>query len=287
MKLDRRSFVSTLVAAGVVRSTSAREVPSAGPRFGLVTYLWGQDWNLPTLIRNCEEVGLAGIEVRVGHAHGIEPTLPRSAREEVRRRFADSPVECVGYGSNQEYHSPDSAVLERNIRETYELIRLCHDIGASGVKVKPNALPPEVPVERTIEQIAGALDRIGAFAADYNQKVRLEIHGRETSRIPVIRRIAQQISSPQVGLCWNCNAVDLESPGLEDNFRSVRPFFADTLHVHELDRGDYPYPALFRLLRETSYGGWILFEGNDPPDKDRLSALRRQVELMRTLWAEA
>ena len=33
-------------------------------KLGLVTYLWGRDWDLPTLIANCEKTGFLGVELR-------------------------------------------------------------------------------------------------------------------------------------------------------------------------------------------------------------------------------
>jgi sugar phosphate isomerase/epimerase len=250
-------------------------------RFGLVTYLWGQDWDLPTLIHNCEAAGYAGVELRTEHAHRVEPGLSPAARAEVRRRFADSPVVFVGYGSNQEFHSPDAA-LRRNIEGTFELIKLCHDLGASGVKVKPNTLPEGVPAERTIDQIARSLNEIGRYAAGFGQVIRLEVHGRRTSELPVIKQIMDRVTEPAVGLCWNCNPEDLLPPGLEANFRLVRDRFGDTLHVRELDSTDYPYPELMKLLVQTRYGGWVLLEARTAPT-DRVAAMKAQLELFRTL----
>ncbi len=44
-------------------------------KFGLVTYMWGYDWDLPTLITNCEKTGLLGVELRTQHAHKVEINL--------------------------------------------------------------------------------------------------------------------------------------------------------------------------------------------------------------------
>lgn len=244
-------------------------------KFGLVTYQWGHDWDLPTVIRNCEAAGLAGVELRTEHAHGVEPGLSPAARAEVRRRFADSSVTLVGYGSNQEFHSPDPAVVRRNIEGTFELVRLCHDLGATGVKVKPNNLPADVPRERTIRQIAESLNAVGRFAADYGQVIRLEVHGARTAELPVIKEIMDQVTAPAVGLCWNCNPQDLLPPGLEANFRLVRDRFGDVIHVHELEVPSYPYSELFRLLVETRWEGWVLLEASSQP-ADRVAALREQ-----------
>ena len=91
-----------------------------GMKFGLVTYQWGKDWDLPTLIANCEKTGYYGVELRTNHAHGVETGLNALQRAEVKKRFDDSPVCCIGYGSNFEYHSPDPAKLRENIDQTKE-----------------------------------------------------------------------------------------------------------------------------------------------------------------------
>ena len=42
-------------------------------QLGLVTYMWGADWDLPTLIKNCQLTGFRGVELRTAHKHGVEP----------------------------------------------------------------------------------------------------------------------------------------------------------------------------------------------------------------------
>ncbi|WP_194774831.1 sugar phosphate isomerase/epimerase family protein [Pararhodonellum marinum] len=251
-------------------------------KFGLVTYQWGRDWDLPTLIRNCEAAGALGVELRTEHAHGVETSLSASARREVKKRFADSPITCLGYGSNFEYHSPDAAKLQYNIKETKEYIKLCHDIGATGIKVKPNNLPAEVPQEKTISQIAESLNEVGRFAMDYGQLVRVEVHGHLTQELPNMKAIFDQVTESNVKVCWNCNDEDLLPPGLEGNFNLVKKWMGDTVHVREFDEGDYPYQALFHLLQKMDYEGWILMEARTEPD-DRVLALKHQESIFKKL----
>ena len=54
-------------------------------RFGLVTYLWAQDWDLPTIIANCEKTGFRGVELRTQHAHKVETSLNAAQRAEVKK----------------------------------------------------------------------------------------------------------------------------------------------------------------------------------------------------------
>ncbi|MDP2041322.1 MAG: sugar phosphate isomerase/epimerase family protein [Algoriphagus sp.] len=289
--LSRRNFLLKSIAAGVgfVALPHLPAFPNgkmSGMKFGLVTYEWAKDWDLPTLIANCEKSGALGVELRTQHAHAVEINLSPSQREEVKKRFADSPVTCLGYGSNYEYHSPDPAKLKENIEGTKAYIKLCHDIGSTGIKVKPNTLPEGIPKEKTIAQIATSFNEVGKFAQDYGQLIRVEVHGHLTQELPVMKAIFDQVTEPNVKICWNCNPEDLLPPGLEANFHSVKKWFGDTVHVREFNIGDYPYPELFRLFGGMNYEGWILMEARSQPT-DRVAALKEQLELFNALVAQS
>lgn len=255
-----------------------------GMKFGLVTYQWGKGWDLPTLIRNCELSGLLGVELRTEHAHGVETNLNTSQRAAVKKRFADSPVTCLGYGSNFEYHSPNPVVLRKNIEETKAYTRLCSAIGATGIKVKPNTLPAEVPQEKTIAQIAASLNEVGEFAQDFGQEVRVEVHGTLTQNLPIMKQIFDQVTASNVKICWNCNDEDLLAPGLVENFNSVKKWFGDTVHVRELNLGLYPYNELFSLFNKIEYKGWILLEARTEPE-DLVAAMKQQLAYFNDLAA--
>ncbi len=279
------AIVASAIAAGVASRRSAAEAGDDLPRatfsFGLVTYMWGADWDLPTLIEWCAAAKLASVELRTTHKHGVEPALEMAGRKEVAKRFADSPVTLIGLGSDFRFDSPDKEVLAKNVAGTKEFLKLSRDVGSSGVKVKPNDLPKGVPVERTIAQIGAALNELGAFAAELGQQVRLEVHG-QCAKLPIIKQIMDIADRKSVAVCWNSNAEDLAGEGLEHNFRLVRSRFGATLHVHELEAKNYPYAELFRLLRETKYDGHVLLEASTKP-ADRAKALVEQREMFERL----
>jgi len=279
--ISRRSFVRSGLAAGASLALlqNLRAEPSPAKhvmKFGLVTYQWAQDWDLKTIIENCEKTGYHGVELRTQHAHKVETNLTAAERAEVRKRFEDSTVTCVGYGSNFEYHSPDKAELRKNIEQTKEYIRLCKDIGATGIKVKPNNLPDGVSKEKTVSQIAASLNEVGKFANDYGLLVRVEVHGTRTQEIPVMKSIFDEVTEKNVRVCWNSNDVDLQPPGLDANFNSLRKWFGDTVHVRELNLNDYPYQQLFDLFRGINYDGWILLEARTNP-ADKIAAMKEQL----------
>jgi sugar phosphate isomerase/epimerase len=285
-ELSRRRFLQNSLGAGMALSLidpyDLLKMEQAGMRMGLVTYQWGKDWDLPTLIANCEKTGFRGVELRTQHAHKVETDLNASQRAEVKKRFADSKVTCVGYGSNFEYHSPDPQVLRKNIDQTKEYVKLCKDIGASGLKVKPNHLPPEVSREKTIAQIAASLNEVGKFAKDYGQLIRVEVHGQYTQEIPNMKAIFEQVTESNVKMCWNSNETDLLPPGLEANFNSVKKWFGDTVHVRNLNDKVYSFQTLISLFKSIDYKGWILLEAHDSP-ADRITAMKEQLAIFNNM----
>jgi sugar phosphate isomerase/epimerase len=237
-------------------------------KLGLVTYLWGKDWDVPTLIKNCTAANIYGVELRTEHAHGVAPGISAEKRKEVKKMFADSPVKIVGMGTNQQYDFIDPNQLKNSIEQTKDWIKLSKDVGGTGVKVKPNAFHNAVPREKTIEQIGKALNEVGGFAAEYGQKIRLEVHGDKTQELPNIKAIMDVANHPNVYVCWNSNDEDLLGGGLEYNFNLIKNRFGDTVHVRELNIGSYPYQQLMSLFFEMDYEGWILLEcRTDPADK--------------------
>lgn len=288
---NRRDFLKgiSLTTLGIALSNDAL-LAKAPKRHkikpGLVTYLWGKDWDVPTVIKNCEKANLLGVELRTEHKHGVEPSLNAAQRKEVRKMFNDSKVEFIGYGSNVEFDSPDPAELNKNMELARELVKLCHDVGGSGVKVKPNKFHEGVPREKTLEQIGKCLNEIGKFGADYGQKIRLEVHGKGTQELPNIKAIMDIADNRNVVVCWNCNPTDLEGKGFAYNFDLVKDRLGDTIHIHELDTVPYPWQELMNELVQMNYSGWTLWECSSNP-ADPVAELIKQQTLWQTMLAKA
>ena len=106
--MQRRNFMQAIAGAGTAaacfngtsRQLWAEDKHTPKIAFGLVTYMWAAQWDLPTLIANCQKCNVLGVELRTTHKHGVEPSLTEKQRADVRKRFADSEVTLVGLGSN-------------------------------------------------------------------------------------------------------------------------------------------------------------------------------------------
>jgi sugar phosphate isomerase/epimerase len=290
MKSTRRSFLKAVAFTGATLAVARRDVFAADatgkksfltkqPRMklGTVTYNLAQDWDVPTIIRNCEAAGFQGVELRTTHKHGVEVSLNKEQRAEVRKRFADSKVELMGLGSAFDYHTPDQQKLRKDIEATKEYIVLAQDVGASGVKVRPNGLPKEVPVEKTLEQIGRSLNELGKFAKEHGQVIRLEVHGTGTSLLPNIKRIIDIADHPNAGVCWNSNPTDLDGAGFDHNFDLVKNKIV-AVHLRDLFIEDYPFRKLFTRLNEIQFAGYCLAE--IPPSTDPIRVMR----YYRGLW---
>ena len=76
---------------------------------------------------------------------------------------AGTPVELVGLGTAFEFHSPNPQVVRANVEGAQRYVTLAHDVGATGIKVRPNGIPETTSPARTIQQIGEALRECGEF----------------------------------------------------------------------------------------------------------------------------
>ncbi len=280
-----RSSVALTAAAMAAKSATADEeqLSPKGERmaYGLVTYMWAADWTLDELLERCAAAEVRGVELRTTHRHGVEPTLSADERRVIAQKFAASQVTLVGLGSNERLDHPDPEALRQAVETIKAFVRLSHDVGGTGVKVKPDRFHPAVPREKTIQQIGHTLNELAEYAEGFGQQIRLEVHG-QCAPLPIIRQILHVATHPNAAICWNSNPQDLEGDGLEANFRLVSDRLGATCHVRELDRNDYPYPKLIELLVSVDYEGWVMTESTSKIE-DPVAALRHQRELFAKL----
>jgi sugar phosphate isomerase/epimerase len=290
MNVNRRAFLKVTgfslgtISLPVLTGTGARAAEPSSflvrrptMHLGLVTYNLAENWDVPTIIKNCEAAKFEGVELRTTHAHKVEVDLSKDERKEVRKRFADSKVQLMGLGSIFDYHTPDQAKLRKDIEATKEYIILAEDVGATGVKVRPNGFPKDVPEEKTLEQIGRSLRELGDFARQHGQVIRLEVHGPGTSFPPNIRKILDVADHPSVGACWNCNATDLAGEGWDHNFDLLKDKIF-SVHMVDLFQETYPFRKLLNGLNGIRFTGFCLAEIPSSTDPVRV------MKYYRALW---
>ncbi|MBC7286917.1 MAG: TIM barrel protein [Armatimonadetes bacterium] len=236
---------------------------------GIVTYDIARDWDLETLLAECEKLGYRWIELRTTHAHGVELSLTPDQRRAVRERLSQSPVKLWGLGTTCEFHSPDPNELERNMQETREWIALARDLGAVGVKVRPNRLLDEVDPEVTLRQIGEALAALAPVAEAAGVELWLEVHGHRTCDPRNMAKIMSYVEHPSVGVVWNCNyPCDLIDGSIEPGFELLKDRIL-SVHLHDFHE-PYPYRDLFRRLESIGYERPCLAEIQYSSDPERV-----------------
>ena len=286
---NRRRFMETVGIGAAALSLGAAGHAAGAPtaeskenasamKLGVVTYLMGKDMSCPELIEFCTKTGLSGVELRATHAHGVELELSKAERGEIRQLFADSPIAIAGMGSAYEYQSKDAAEVRRNIEDSKAYAQLAADVGASGIKVRPNRLFDDEDHEVTCERIGKAWGEVAAFAADLGIAVRMEVHGGGGSADPKnIRKMLDHANHPNAVVCWNSNSGEQDENGdIGANFDLLKHAIG---HVHITDIGVYQYPwqQLFSLLQGINYGGWCLAEVQYNPEPERFMKYYRTL----------
>jgi len=285
---SRRKFLKTAVistsAAALTsvcgQSTENKQGVKGELHIGTVTYNIARDWDIDTIIKNCTETKYEGVELRTTHAHKVEVGLTPAQRAEAKKKFEDSPIKLLGLGSTFEFHSDDPAVVRKNIEGTKEYTILARDVGAKGVKVRPNGLMVNkgIPEEKTLEQIGISLKEVGEFAKNYGIDINVEVHGRGTSSIPRMKKIMDYADCDNVFVTWNCNMTDLEDGGFDSNFNLLKSKI-NMVHMHELWEERYPFRKFFKGLIDMGYRGYCLAEIPASTDPIRIMIYYRALFL--------
>lgn len=240
-------------------------------KLGMVTYNMGKDMDLERLIAFCEETGLEGVECRTTHAHGIEVELSKAQRAEVKARFADTPVELAGLGSAFEYHSLDPAEVKANIEGSIAYAQLAADVGAPGIKLRPNGLHLDqgIPAEKTCEQIGKAWRQVATFAAGVGVETRMEVHGRDAREPRYMKMMADYADHPNALICWNSNPTDMDENGSIAKSWDLLHDRIALVHITEIGVYQYPWQDLFKRLQAMGYKGFCLAEigYNEQPER--------------------
>ena len=252
--LGMATFGTGITTVSAVKAKPSKKKKLPPLKLGLMTYNLGKEWDIETIIKNCSETGWVHAELRTTHKHGVEVTLSKQERSEVKKRFEDSPMEAISLASAFRYHYTDSEILKENIEGTKEYLQLAADVGALGIRVFPNEFPEGVSREKTMEQIGKSLAEVGEFGHNVGVDVRLCVHGKGTDYVPVIKQILDYSESEHVYVNWNCSMNDITGEGLQKNFNMVKDKIRG-IHMHDLT-DEYPYREFLKLLRDSGYTGY-------------------------------
>ncbi|HLY10707.1 MAG TPA: sugar phosphate isomerase/epimerase family protein, partial [Planctomycetota bacterium] len=240
-----------------------------------------------TLLRTCKAAGYGHVELRTTHAHQVEPDLSAEQRRRVKSQFEEAGIRAWSFGTVCEFQAADPAVVRKNVEDCRAFCALAADLGAKGVKVRPNGVPKGADLVKTLDQIGTALRDCGKAAADLGVEIWVEVHGAVTQNPPHMRTILDACGHPAVGICWNSNPTDVKNGSIREAFDLLKKDIR-SCHINELWSG-YPYRELFAGLKSIGFDRVTLMECAgvpEAPDAKSPEAAIRFMRYYKALWTE-
>jgi len=230
------------------------------------------DWDLDTIIAKAKEYGYGGFEPRVaaGHKHGIELSLSKMERSEIKKKVRDSGIDISCLATSARYSSPDEEEYRRNIDDCRNNIALASDLGVKLIRVFGGRLPEpkEGNRERFYDRIACGLRECGLFADQHGVTLCLETHD-DFCRVKNAVEVIARADAPGLSINWDFTHSLLSG---DDPGGAYRLACDKITHLHARDckyKGNgKPLPAPeAEFLPEGMYDDWELVglgEGDMP-----------------------
>ena len=161
------------------------------------------------------------------------------------------------------------------------------DLGAKGVKVRPNGIPKGADLAKTLDQIGKALQDCGKAAAEHGVEIWVEVHGAVTQNPPNMRTILDACGHSAVGICWNSNPTDVKDGSIKEAFDLLKKDLR-SCHINELWSG-YPYRELFAGFKAIGYDRVTFMECAGVPEAANPKTPEAAIRFMRyykALWTE-
>jgi len=240
-------------------------------KLSITTYEIVKEWGLPYLIEQCCKLGIGGMEFRTDqkHGHGVEVSLTKEQRREIRERIEDAYLAAVGIASPCRFDSPDKTILRKEIDHAKACVELCADVGGRTVRVFGNDFKPGTSRKTIIEQVGASLAELIPFGREHGVEVLLEMHGQFNYWGFALGALkASEVQD--AGLIYNCDLRDLVGGSITQTYSMVREKIKH-VHIHEFYSG-FPYPEFFQLLKNDGYNGFMSAEISASTDPERVLA---------------
>ena len=239
-------------------------------KFGVNTFIWTLTFdksNLPLLPR-IKAAGFDGVEVPI-----FDPAAFAAA--DIRRGLEANALECTVcsvMSADKSLIAEHAASRERSRIFLKECVQMTAEVGAkilAGPLYSPVGYLPGR--RRTVDEWKWAVDGYHAIAPvleEYDVTIAIEPLNRfETYFLNTAAdavKLCDEIANSKVGILFDTFHANIEEKDIAEAYRTVAPHLK---HVHtcENDRGvpgtgHVEWPAVFRVLRDIQYDGWLTIE---------------------------
>jgi sugar phosphate isomerase/epimerase len=252
------------------------------------------NWNFEQLTEVAAELGYDGIEFRVGarQQHGIELDIPPESIWAKRRQLEQKNLLASALATSimlQSQTDPEYRV--RLWAEVEQHARLAAALGAPLIRVSARAITEPDGLEILAEHLALA----GEQARNYGVAVALETTAGLTSTRATVE-VVQRANHSNVGILWDVYHTSRIGESLEESFRLVQPYLKH-MHLNQLTAEarrltlsrpapTLDYPALFRLLQNGGYTGFVSGEWLGVAENQAYELLKTNRQLLKG-WLES
>jgi sugar phosphate isomerase/epimerase len=231
-------------------------------------------WTWPQILDFAADHQFASIELR-GILTNMDLTkVPELAPERIadaKRQLAAHGLVVSDLGASSQMHDMDPVKHAAQLDEARRFIDLAHALGAPYVRVFGNEYVKDVPRDKMLAHIGGALHELGDYAKGKGVTVIIESHGDFTDS-PALLEILQRADSPNVALLWDAHHTFVA--GKEEPEDTVAKLGRYIRHTHLKDSvpsgndrryvltgtGDVPVKRQIAALAKIGYRGFYSFE---------------------------
>jgi sugar phosphate isomerase/epimerase len=231
-------------------------------------------WTWPQILDFAAEHQFASIELR-GILTNMDLTkVPELAPERIadaKRQLAAHGLVVSDLGASAQMHDMDPVKHAAQLDEARRFIDLAQALGAPYVRVFGNEYVKDVPRDKMLAHIAGALHELGDYAKSKSVTVIIESHGDFTDS-PALLEILERADSPNVALLWDAHHTFVA--GKEEPEDTVAKLGRYIRHTHLKDSvpsgndrryvltgtGDVPVKRQIAALAKIGYRGAYSFE---------------------------
>jgi sugar phosphate isomerase/epimerase len=229
-------------------------------------------WTLSQVLAIAQREAYDGVELRFLRGEDSLWKLSEFQKSQIadtRRTIADSGLRISCLDTSCRFDSPRLADRQAWVSEGVRMAELAQEIGAPGIRVFGDRVPPESDREMTRAWIVDSLHCLARQTDKSGVEIWLETHGDFCCAADVQPVLA---ACPEIALVWDPVSAFVEAG--EKPKQNGLPLHSAIRHVHIKDvrnvnsrwipvltgAGEFPLNDLGRVLSEIGYCGWLSFE---------------------------
>jgi sugar phosphate isomerase/epimerase len=257
------------------------------------------------------ELGAEGLELYGRFLRDRSSAALRAVRQRAEGHGLAIPMMCY----SPDFTQPDASARQREVEEQKGMIRVTAELGGQFCRTLSGQRRREISENEGVDMVVSCIEQCLPEAERCGVRLVIENHYKDgawqfaefAQRMDVFLRILARIDSPWLGVQYDpSNATVAGDDPLEllrrvkhrvltmhasdrylaaghtlDELRAAegKTGYADILKHGVTGKGLNDYPAIFRLLRDTRFAGWISIEDG----MNGMDEMRESVEFLKAM----